>query len=401
MKVFFTLLIVLLTISGLALAQKPEIIRLLFRPDLTMSPQGRLFAIDSVIDARLDTLSHIGAWQYASGKTAEIHLKDGFKPSLTNFAVNSLPNIDKKLPSYALTIHEFTINGTPLTTRFDLAVTFSKHIEIAQPKNNSNAVKNSRQIERVFKADVIVENSSKTITEVLKQGIAIAFLKFNDFLANPNVVPAIYNDLALESAKAAQDLNLLWATYDSTRSDEDNLLRCSQLRPGIYQSFSELRQNRPSLIGTLVVEEKKGFADLRKPSGSWSRTNFFGFCNGKDLFINTRSYQHFGITRRYVKVKSIGRYLLWIDNYLTSGEITGASFGLVGALATSSYTDCMVLDMKTGGVFRVTKDKLPEMLAGHDDLLVEFETLPNPRDGLQHFRLLDRLNQLDKPVVTR
>lgn len=400
MKLLFTLITFLLINSELAIAQKPASIILLFRPDLNMSFRGRLFAIDSVVDARLDTLMCIGAWQYASGKTAEIHLKDGFRSTLSNFVVNSLPNVDNKLPSYVLTVQEFTVNGTQQTIHFDLAVTFSKYNDIAQSINNSNVGNSGRQLELVYKADIIVENSSKTIAEVLKQGLAIAFLKFNEFLANPTTVSPVYSDLALESAKAIKDMSLVRATYDSTRGAEDNLLLCSQLRPGIYQNFSDLRQNRPSLIGKLVIDEKNGFADLRKTTGSRSRNRFFGFCDGKDLFINKRYYQSGSFTRQFAKVKSIGRYLLWIDNYITSGEMAGYSFGVIGSLA-ASYKDCIGLDMQTGGIFRVTQDKLKQMLSGHDDLLNELASLPNPGNGLEQFRLLEKLNQLSYPAITR
>ncbi|QMW05879.1 hypothetical protein [Spirosoma foliorum] len=399
MKPLYTLFTFFLITSELAVAQKSAVIRLLFQPDLSMNTPGRLFAIDSVIDARLDTLNRIGAWQYASGKTAEIQLKSGFQSTLTNFIINSLPNVDNKLPSYALTIHEFTVSGTPQTTHFDLALTFSKYINSSQITNKSPSVSTTQQMEPVYNVDLIVENSSKTIAEVLKQGIAIAFLKFNKFLANPTTEPAVYSDLALEAANAARDLNLAPAIYDSTKSNEDNLLRCKQLRPGVYQNFSDLRQNRPSLIGKLVVEEKNGFADLRKSTGSRSKNSFFGFSDGKNLFISKR-YQSGSSARQFVKVKSMGRYLLWIDNYISSSIISGASFGLIGLVATYTDKDCIALDMQTGGVFRITQDKLKEMLSGQDDLLNELAMLPNPGNGPEQYRLLEKLNQRNYPTIT-
>lgn len=277
------------------------------------------------------------------------------------------------------------VHGIPATTRFELAVTFS-------PSTNNQLPGSA------FKAEIIIENNNNTIAEILKLGIAKAFLKFNEFLAHPKTISPVYSDFTLEAAQAIKDLNLVQATYDSIRTREDDVLTCSQLRAGIYQSFSELKQNRPSLIGQLVVEEKNDFASLRKSSGSRSKQNFFGFSDGKNLFISTKSYG--GLSKRFAKVKSIGRYLLWIDDYVTSTEMAaGVTFGLIGALAVASYNDCIALDMKTGGVFMVTKDKLPQMLSGHDDLLNELATLPNPGNGQQQFRLLDKLNQLSSSVI--
>ena len=87
-----------------------------------------------------------------------------------------------------------------------------------------------------------------------------------------------------------------------------------------------------------------------------------------------------------------------------AANLAGATFGLIGALATSSansYKDCIALDMQTGGVFMVTKDKLFQMLAGHDDLLAELAAMTNLKDEQQQFYLLDKLNQRSRALVTR
>ncbi|GAB4035156.1 DUF6563 family protein [Spirosoma jeollabukense] len=389
MNRFFTLLIFVLITSGPVLAQKSTIFYVPLEIDLTVSPSNRLFSIDTIVNARADTLSRIGIWQKPSGKIAELQLKGGFQPTLTSFAFSTLTNFDNKYPRYALVIQEFDINSTYENTRFELAVTFSK-------SSNSN-----RQLVPVYKADIIIDNTNASLTEVLKKGLAKAFLKFNEYLTDPSNVPAVHSDFVLEAAKAAQDLSLTKAAYDSARTDEDDLLRCTQLRPGIYQNFNELKRNRPSLIGDLNIQEKNNFATLRKPSGSRAKHRFFGYCNGKDLFISTGLYQTNTLIRRYARVKSVGRYLLWIDNYVTTGEMIGASFGLIGALASSaSYKDCIALDMQTGGILMVTKDKLPQMLAGHDDLLAELAAMTNQKDEQQQFDLLDKLNQRSRTLAT-
>lgn len=401
MKRISTLLAFFIISAELAIAQTPATLNFNLRTDLTMPPRRCLFAIDSVIDARLDTTSLFGTWQHPSGKTTELLFKDGFQPTLNRFIRSSLVDSGNTRPNYTLVVNEFTLTGIPETTRFELAVMFFTHSPTVPNASVAvDSVIGERRNLPVFKAEVIVEISAKPVVDVLKQGLAIAFLKFNDYLTKPNTTPPVYSDFATEYAQAVRELELQQPVYDSTRTDEDTLLRCSQFRPGIYRNFSELRQNRPSLTGNLIIREKNDFAEIKKPSGSHARNRFFGFCDGNDLFISRRSYQSGGFVQKYVKVKSVGRYLLWIDNYITSSEIAGASFGIAGALATSRK-DCMVLDMQTGGIFRVTKDKLPAMLAGHDDLLSELETIANPRNSLQQFNLLDKLNKLDRPVSMR
>ncbi len=397
---FFTLISFVL-ISTLTLAQKQSVFKVLLDIDLTVSPPGRMFSIDTVINVRTDTSQQIGTWQKTSGKTTELRFKEGFLPTLTNFVFVTLPNFDNKYASYALLVRELDLTSAPDNTRFELAVTFSKRDSSQQGASISvKSDKVSTSFVPVFTADVIVEGSTNSFADPIKKGLAKAFLKFNEYLASPGTVPSAYSDFAIEAAKAAQDLNLTKGSYDSTHTDEDHLLRCRQFRPGVYQSFRELQQNRPSLTGALTVQEKNGFATLRKPSGSRAKHRFFGFSDGNNLFVSTGLYQTTGFIRRYAKVQSVGPYLLWINNYLTTAEIAanaaGASFGLIGALAASSansYKDCIVLDMQTGGVFMVTKDKLPQMLAGHDDLLAELAAMSNKKNEQLQFQLLDKLNQ--------
>ena len=408
MNQLYNLFIILLINTGTSFAQKSGVLNVLLRTDLTVSPKNRLFVIDSVVDSRIDTLGPIGTWQYPNGKTAELKFKEGFRPSMTRFLVSSLPNIDEKLSAYALIIREFNLTGLPQINRAEFAVTFCKYNHFQQNTGITNSDSNSQWLIPLYTADVIVESNSDPITEVLKNGLAKIFSKFNEYLTNPNGVLPSYSDFASELAKAVQELNLVRAAYSNTYTNEDNLLRCNHFKPGIYQSFNDLRLNRPSLTGELMIKEKKGFANLEKPSGSRSRNRFLGFCDGKDIFISTGLYQSSGMHRQFAKVKSIGRYLLWIDNYLTSSEMAanaaGATFGLIGGLAAgaaNSYKDCIALDMQTGGVFMVTKDKLPQMLAGHDDLLAELAALSNEKDEQQQFRLLDKLNQRIRPQITR
>lgn len=407
MNRLFTLLTVLLLNTTVGLAQNPSIFKVALDADLTVSPPGRLFSIDTVVNARADTSNSIGTWQKPSGKIAELQFKEGFQPTLTNFVFSTLTNFDGKFPSYALIIREFELTSSLDNSRFELAVTFSKRDSI-QRTDPADLGKVDSGFVPVYTADIIVEGSTNDFADPIKKGLAKAFLNFNTYLADPKTVPAVYSDFEREAAKAAQDLNLTQARYDSTRTDEDNLLRCSQLRPGVYQSFDDLRQNRPSLTGELQIQAKNNFATLRKPSGAKAKHHFFGFSDGKDVFVSTGLYQAGGLARRYARVQSTGRYLLWIDNYLTTAEIAanaaGATFGLIGALAASSansYKDCIALDMQTGGVFMVTKGKLPQMLAGHDDLLTELEAMPNKKDEQQQLRLLDRLNQRSRLATTR
>ena len=297
----YTIIICLLINCGITIAQKSNIFNVPLVVDPKVCPSKRLFAVDTIINARLDTLSRIGLWQKPSGKIVELRLKEGFQTELSNLIFATLPNFDNKLPWYSLLIHEFDINSAPDNTRFELAVTFCEHKNALKIDSSAaNSLNNTQKLVPVYKVDIIVESSTNSFEELIKQGLTKVFLKFNDYLANPNTVPSIYSDFAIEAAKAAQDLNLTQTAYTSTYTNEDNLLGCNKLRSGIYQSFNELRQNRPSLTGALMVQVKNNFATLRKPSGSRAKHRFFGFSDGKNLFISTGLYQTTGFIRRYV-----------------------------------------------------------------------------------------------------
>ncbi|MBD2757325.1 DUF6563 family protein [Spirosoma validum] len=408
MNRLFTIITFFLINCGLSSAQKADVYDVPLEIDLRVVPTGRLFSVDTIINARVDTVTHIGTWQQPSGKIVELRFTEGFQPTLTNFIFSTLTNFDNKLPFYSIAVRDFTINSARGFNRFELAVTFCKRnaYQLGSAAVDTT-ISGVHALAPVFNADIIVESSGTDFSSLVKEGLTKLFLKFNNYLTNTETVPSNYSDLLAEMTKSAQELNLTQAVYDSSHTTiDDDLLRCNQLRSGVYRTFNDLRLNRPSLTGQLSIQEKNGFASLRKSSGSRAKYRFFGFCDGRDLFISTNIYPTAGI--RYAKVKSVGRYLLWIDNYVTSSERTasavGASFGLIGALAASSatsYKDCIALDMQTGGVFMVTKDKLPQMLAGHDDLLAELAAMPNPKDEQKQFYLLDKLNQRVRSQVTR
>ncbi|SFC82823.1 DUF6563 family protein [Spirosoma endophyticum] len=410
MNHFFTLLIFLLINSGLVFAQKPNIFNVPLEIDLRVSPKGRLFSVDTIINARVDTSINIGVWQRPSGDIIELCFEEGFRSTLTNFIFPALANFDNKFSPYSLVINEFNLSSANGFNRFELAVLFCrrngiKQIDSTVTSNSSNSV---RHLIPIYKADIIVESSGDSdvnnFTELIKEGLSRVFIKFNKYLANPKSVPPVYSDFSTELAKASKDLKLTQTTYDSIRTNDDNLLHRGQFRPGVYRSFNDLALNQPSLTGDMliVIDEKKDFAVLRKPSGSRANYRFFCFSDGKNLFINTKLYLNSSLGQQYAKVLSIGRYLLWIDNYLTSNEMaTRAVLGVVGSVIANSDRDCIALDMQTGGVFMVTKDKLPQMLAGHNDLLDELASMPNKKDEQQQFLLLDKLNQRSRSTATR
>ncbi|WP_375444388.1 DUF6563 family protein [uncultured Fibrella sp.] len=385
-RYYLIVLLSMITVVGFA-QPKPLVSYVDLLYDLAMAPANRLFSVDSLADMRTDTSSRLGTLQKSSGKLAEVRFRNGFLPTLTNVVFMTIPNLDDKFTPYTLLIHEFEVAAQPGTARLALTLTFARR-------------DSARQLRPVFRAEIDQEGSTY-LPDLFKQSLTKAFFKFNEYLANPSTVPPRYSDADLEAANAAEVLGLSKTMYPEAVGETDDLLRSPERRVGIYQNFDDLRRNRPSLTGQLNVEALNGFATLRKPNGSKARFRFYGFYDGQHLYVSNTLYQSGAVARKYVQVRHIGRYLLWIDNYLTAAEQAtqiglGATFGVLGALAataTADRHDCIALDMETGGVMLVDKARMGTLLAGHPDLLAEYEALPAKGNERRQIELLDKLNQ--------
>lgn len=368
---------------------KPYTIELTFT-QVTNIPDRRFF-IDSIADGRpASDTSGIGVVVRGMGRQVPAVLKGGFLPALQNHLYGTYMNLDGRFQPLILSIEEFELNETQTSwgnrTRFELVASFY-------------ARDSARTYPLLYHAELISESGGETHADRIKSALKKAFTKLNEHLIDPTGTPAQYNDFDLEAAKAAKELDLTEVTYPAERTADDDIITATQKRPGIYRNFEELRQNRPSLTGTLYVPDAKAdFTILRKPTGTKAKYRFFGFSDGTNVFVSTGSYS--SVRFQYTKVKSLGtRYWLWIDNYTTANEAAARAaslgFGLIGALAANAATtrDCLALDLQTGKIGPMLPETIVQILADEPELLAEYKGIANQKNFRQQFDILHKFNQ--------
>lgn len=92
----------------------------------------------------------------------------------------------------------------------------------------------------------------------------------------------------------------------------DNVLTTKKLRYGIYRTFNEFKSNSPSITSGFEI-----FTDSNFPARCKLKTKkgkiineVYGFSDGKNIFISTKTYSH---TNYFVPILAIGKITYFED----------------------------------------------------------------------------------------
>lgn len=156
-----------------------------------------------------------------------------------------------------------------------------------------------------------------------------------------------------------------WTPADA----EHNILTCKTKQRGIYATFQEMRSNSPSISDTFSISSVKDLYILRLSNGKKAKEPY-GFCDGKSIYINTFFYNQTNGEGVYAKVQEEGRYLLWVDHYVSAGEgaAMGAAFGMIGYAIAKNGSDCIILDTESGVIIPLTDRNVKRLLKQYPDL---------------------------------
>ena len=166
---------------------------------------------------------------------------------------------------------------------------------------------------------------------------------------------------ALQSAVDYLQDSVDWETTESLAADADmqsisqrttpRILTEAQLTAGAYKNFTDFRNNSPRLPidyeekdrqRILMIEGKKGKFRRVKPDDK-----VWGFCDGKDVYIN-----QFGTFYKLEKMPGNKFQFFGVDydKKLSNIAVGQASFGLIGALIANEMTKSRnyVVDWETG-----------------------------------------------------
>jgi hypothetical protein len=183
-----------------------------------------------------------------------------------------------------------------------------------------------------------------------------------------------------------------WSAVD----DEHHIIRCRERKKGIYNDINELRSNSPSITENFTIQDGAEYATIMEGNGKRSKEPY-GFCDGKNIYINTFFYNPSNKKGLFAQVLVEGRYLLWLDHYVSPGEAAamGAAFGMIGyAVAKSGDRDCVILDLKKGTIKPLTKKNMEILLKDKPDLIKKYSGART--DINVQVSIIRQLNELEK-----
>ncbi len=181
---------------------------------------------------------------------------------------------------------------------------------------------------------------------------------------------------------------------------QDDILKDSVHRYGIYRAFEEFRYNDPSITQDFVFTKTapsagKPFLEKEKdqllyvdPRGRTSRVfdNIWGFCDSTGIYVYFEDTYQLG--KRYNKLRSLGRYCYFVDEYyMDEATAKKNKIGKGSRLIRLDY----LLNINDGLKYEFSVDALKRILSKDPDLLKEFEKEEKP--GVVKYQYLTKFNQ--------
>lgn len=144
-----------------------------------------------------------------------------------------------------------------------------------------------------------------------------------------------------------------------------------KFKKGIYRDFYELKFNNPSIDFDYQIEEDE-FCDITyykiliDKSRAKSIGYVYGFCDGKDIYINGY-ISKLTPKSRFFHLKHIVRYCYFEDVFYSS-----TYNGITGMGNTTCGLSQNIIDIINGEKIVITKKKIKKLLKQDQDLLNEF-----------------------------
>jgi hypothetical protein len=168
------------------------------------------------------------------------------------------------------------------------------------------------------------------------------------------------------------------------------------LTRGIYKNFEELQNNKPTIAFNYQISSrfrKKGSTGFEKipfyrinigRGQGRSIGRVFGFCDGKNIFIN-EDYPRLGPKTEFVQLENLGRYYYF--------ETIRATTIFVGTVPVTTYDPVSkIMDAYTGEIIVLRIKTLEDIIVNDPDLLAEFQNDPKKGRKLKEYliRYLDK-----------
>jgi hypothetical protein len=283
-----------------------------------------------------------------------------FEAHLSSYFQKSLPQLNVKQLNLIAVVEEFKIKEeiSGLSEKGSVDVHFSFCIET------------DNKLMKVFDAKSHKQNQGLDVT-----------LRHDD-----RIKKAIYDCIR---QLYQSDLQIDKATeliLDNENTDAGN----TEKRRGIYANIDELLSGNSTDQSEFSIHHKDEFFYLiHKTTGKMDK-KAFGFCDGRYLYINRKNYSH---NRLYAKVLTEGRYLAWIDHYVSNSEVViGSTLGNSTYNSMASGFDLVVLDTQTGIISIMNKGSLGNLLRQAPVIYEEYKQTNIANNVAKQINFIKRLN---------
>lgn len=181
----------------------------------------------------------------------------------------------------------------------------------------------------------------------------------------------------------------LKAQLPSTQFGQDNVNPSKEISEenlpsrGIYQSFTELRDNKPGMTDEFTIRTKNNSGlqvfEIRDKAKNKKIKRVYGFSDGQALYIHARNYTN---GNYFTRLQNRGKYM-YFEDWGGSGVGIGIGIG-IGPVGVGTggrqRLKAYFLDALSGQIETLNRNRLRLLLAQTPDLLQSYEKEKNRKD---------------------
>ena len=180
-----------------------------------------------------------------------------------------------------------------------------------------------------------------------------------------------------------------WAQQDTSAVKSELIFFAAQKQKGIYRTFKEFRNNKPSIPYDAAVEEKNEIITIfDDPHVAYKlefndslpcpkKTPIWGFCDGHSIFVSrTGLFAKKGV---YDKVIFLGRYILYTSTETRYGgapmmtPMAGGGGMMMGGGGSTKVILEFMINGNSGYEEQLTKEVVRDLIAGDAELSAAFK----------------------------
>lgn len=285
-----------------------------------------------IIDARADT-SCVGFFRYSlTENTKKIVFPSGLNNEIAEYALMNYQLTNDSLNKLLIFIKEFRISN--YVKHLDENFQTEKDKIIPTNPWKSGVVisaelflQNKNTFHALYKIDtVLVNDSAVLLHNIIQKSFAILFNK----ISNKKLTEIHIGKTEFSNADIQQHIESFF-NYP--------VLKDLILKKGIYKNFSEFKLNNPSIINyTLNRGKLSDEVFVNDNDQSYPLQNFWGFCDGKNLFI--RSVDNlFPLIRTNKTFNVRGTKSLAVNNHSITNALLGSMSNSVLGLPANGFNN--------------------------------------------------------------